>query len=172
MLERQRAQGGHDLDADGEDLLRSMLACLDAADNWHGRYVTELENLAASSNGDVRSNYEQVLAALRNVPDNPPQNFREAVQSLWMLWDFQRLCGNWSGIGRIDKMLGPHLRRDLDSGTITIDEARELIAHFWIKGCEWITSDSVGFGPSGDASYYSFSEKQIHYFSEKLPMKS
>ena len=143
--------GRNDLDADGDELLRSMLACLDAAGTWHARHVEELENLAAASKVDLRKNYEQVLAALRNVPENTPRNFREAIQSLWLLWDFQRLCGNWSGIGRIDKMLGPHLRRDLDAGTITMDEARELIAHFWIKGCEWITAEGKG---SGDAQFY------------------
>ena len=141
----------NDIDSDGEDILRAMTVCLDAAKRWHDRYVGELEKLAAVSDGELRKNYGQVLSSLRNVPENPPTTFREAVQSLWMLWDFQRLCGNWSGIGRIDKMLGPHLRRDMDSGAITIDEARELIAHFWIKGCEWITADGKG---SGDAQFY------------------
>ncbi len=143
--------GRNDLDADGEDLLRSMLVCIDAANSWNGRHITELERLVAASSGELRKNYKHVLSAVRNVPENPPQNFREAVQALWMLWDFQRLCGNWSGVGRIDKMLGPHLRRDLDAGAITMDEARELIAHFWIKGCEWITADGKG---SGDAQFY------------------
>ncbi len=143
--------GRNDLNTDGEDLLRAMIVCLDAANSWHGRHVAELERLASVSTGDMRKNYKQVLSGLRNVPENPPKNFREAVQSLWMLWDFQRLCGNWSGIGRIDKMLGPHLRRDLDAGAITINDARETIAHFWIKGCEWITADGKG---SGDAQFY------------------
>lgn len=143
--------GRNDLDADGEDLLKAMIVCLDAAGRWHERHVAELEKLASESRGALRRNYEEVIAALRNVPENPPRNFREAVQSLWMLWDFQRLCGNWSGIGRIDKMLGPHLRRDLAAGIITVDEARELIAHFWIKGCEWISADGKG---SGDAQFY------------------
>ncbi|MFA6568827.1 MAG: pyruvate formate lyase family protein, partial [Victivallales bacterium] len=143
--------GRNDLDADGEDLLRAMIACLDAANRWHDRHISELERLAVASGGDLRENYEQVLAGLRNVPENPPRNFREAVQSLWMLWDFQRLCGNWSGIGRIDKMLGPHLKRDLAAGSAGVDEARELIAHFWIKGCEWITAEGKG---SGDAQFY------------------
>ncbi len=143
--------GRNDLDEDGRGLLESMLACLDAADTWHSRYVSELERLAAASSGEERRNYEDVLSALRNVPANPPRNFREAVQALWMLWDFQRLCGNWSGIGRIDKMLGPSLRKDLESGAISLDDARELLAHFWIKGCEWITAEGKG---SGDAQFY------------------
>ena len=103
IIERMDRGG---FDADGEDLLRSMLACIDAAGVWQQRYVKEIERLAIGAADAVRRNYEEVLATLRNVPVNPPTSFREAVQALWMLWDFQRLCGNWSGIGRVDKMLG------------------------------------------------------------------
>ncbi|MCF7837283.1 MAG: hypothetical protein K9N49_01510 [Candidatus Marinimicrobia bacterium] len=149
------ARGG--LDVAGVDLLESMTICLDAATHWHARHVAALERLVAEARGDERRNYEQVLTALRPVPEQPPQTFREALQALWMLWDFQRLCGNWSGIGRIDKMLGPFLARDLATGAITLDEARELLAHFWIKGCEWTNGQGhqMSEGPgSGDAQFY------------------
>lgn len=145
------------LDAEGIDLLGAMQACLAAAAVWHSRYVKALEKLIAESDGPERKNYEDVLESLRDVPEKPPRTFREAVQSLWMLWDFQRLCGNWSGIGRIDKMLGPFLNKDVAAGRIALDEARELLAHFWIKGCEWTNgmSHRLDDGPgSGDAQYY------------------
>ena len=142
---------GRDLDAEARDLLEAMRVCLVAAATWHRRHVDALEALIRTSAGETRRNYEAVLAALRPVPDNPPANFREALQALWLFWDFQRLCGNWSGIGRIDKLLGPYLDRDLAAGALTLDEARELLAHFWIKGCEWITAEGRG---SGDAQFY------------------
>jgi pyruvate-formate lyase len=148
-LDARLARG--DLDADGLDLLESMRTCLDAAAIWHGRYVALLEERIAMPGNANRSDDVDVLAALRQVPESPPASFREGVQALWLLWDFQRLCGNWSGIGRFDKMLGPLLRADLDAGRITLDEARELVAHFWIKGCEWITAEGQG---SGDAQFY------------------
>jgi len=69
-------------------------------------------------------------------------------------WEFQRLCGNWSGLGRVDKMLGPFLEKDLQVGRITLDGARDLLAHFWIKGAEWIGSDHWSVGTSGDAQFY------------------
>ncbi|HOD49067.1 MAG TPA: pyruvate formate lyase family protein [Candidatus Hydrogenedentes bacterium] len=135
-----------------EDLLTSMLMCLDAASAWHQRYMDELTRLAETSTGEERQNYLEVRETLRRVPENPPQTFREAVQSLWFMYAFQRLMGTWSGIGRIDAMLGPYLERDLAEGRIALDEARELLAHFWIKGCEWIGAfDTRG---SGDAQHY------------------
>ena len=42
-------------------------------------------------------------------------------------------------------------KKDLENGTITIDEAREILAHFFIKGCEWITGKPTN---SGDAQHY------------------
>ena len=150
QIDDRLARGG--LDENGVDLLNAMLICLDAADRWHKRYIARLTELIAQSSGDERANYERVLASLRNVPANPPASFAEAVQSLWFMYAFQRLCGNWSGIGRIDDMLGSYLKSDLASGKITLDDARELIAHFWIKGTEW-TGANPGPG-SGDAQFY------------------
>ncbi|MCX7934418.1 MAG: pyruvate formate lyase family protein, partial [Planctomycetota bacterium] len=137
--------------AESKELWQCMLICLDAAAVWHRRYVRAVEEKAAAAHGKDREHWQAVLAALRPVPEEPPRSFREALQALWLLWDFQRLCGNWSGIGRMDKMLGPFLQADLAAGRIDLDEARDLIAHFWIKGCEWITAAERG---SGDAQFY------------------
>ena len=136
-----------------------MLTCIDGATAWHRRHVELLEQRIRESSGQEQAACREVLAALRDVPENPPATFHQALQALWFLWDFQRLCGNWSGIGRIDKMLGPFLRRDLAAGRITLDDARDLVAHFWIKGCEWVRGDddykeSVFPHGSGDAQFY------------------
>ncbi len=149
-IEDRLARGG--LDPGGEDLLRAMLCCLDAAGVWHARHMALLEERIAASDGEERANYIKVRDALRHVPDQPASNFHEAVQSLWFAYAFQRLMGTWSGIGRIDEMLGPYLKRDLQEGRLTLDEAREILAHFWVKGCEWIGAfDTRG---SGDAQHY------------------
>lgn len=138
--------------ARGEEFLQSLLLCLDAAHVWHRRHIALLDDLAANAEGNERNEYLEVRRSLERVPENPPETFREAVQSLWFMYAFQRLMGNWSGLGRVDAMLGPYLRRDLEAGLIDLDEARELIAHFWIKGCEWIGAfDKPG---SGDAQHY------------------
>ena len=108
---------------------------------WHARY------LAAE-----REQNPEIADMLLQVPFGVPTSFREAVQSLWFTFAFVRLCGNWPGIGRIDEMLEPYLQADLAAGKITLEEAREILAHFFIKGCEWIRKDTpVG---TGDAQHY------------------
>ena len=139
----------------GGDLLDAMLVCLDALDIWRERHIALLEERIAASSGEEQAIHTAARDALRHVPENPPRSFQEAVQSLWFLYAFQRLMGNWSGIGRIDEMLWPYLKQDLDSNAITLDEAREILAHFWIKGCEWIGAvHSFGVVGSGDAQHY------------------
>ncbi len=97
------------LDRSGIGLLKAMLRCLDAAARWHGRYMELLDARTSSSSGQARQNYIEVRERARNVPEQAPRNFSEAVQSLWLMYCFQRLCGNWSGLGRLDQMLGPYL---------------------------------------------------------------
>jgi formate C-acetyltransferase len=149
QIEERLARG--DLDAAGVDLLHSMLICLDAAQMWHGRYVAALREQVAASQGTQKAHYERLLANLIDVPEHPPTSYPQAVQALWFTYAFQRLCGNWSGIGRIDLMLNVYLERDLREGRITLDEAREILAHFWIKGTEWIGSREW---ETGDAQHY------------------
>ena len=140
---------------DREAFLQNCLAALDAFETWHGRYVDALEHYirAASEDGVLPacSAYEATLRNLRRVPMNPPTTFHEAVQSLWMTFAFVRLMGNWPGIGRLDVILGEYLERDLANGTLTLEEAREILAHFFIKGCEWVRGGNQG---SGDAQHY------------------
>lgn len=147
------ASGSVEDNATARDLLESMKLCLDAAATWHRRHMELLDERIAATHSEERDEYVRVRETLARVPEEAPRTFREAVQSLWFMYAFQRLAGNWSGIGRIDEMLGPYLDADLRAGRITLDEARDILAHFWIKGCEW-TGVPGAFGGSGDAQYY------------------
>lgn len=125
-----------------EPFILSCLSCLDSFDTWHRRYLETLKD---------RPGYEENYRCLERVPMEPATDFHEAVQSIWFTFAFMRLCGNWPGIGRIDWLLGDYLERDLSRGAMTLDEAREILAHFFIKGCEWV---SGGNYISGDAQHY------------------
>ena len=122
-------------------IIRSFDNVIDAIRIWHGRY------LAATK--DVRPDLHQTLL---QVPFYPATNFREAIQSVWFIFAFTRLCGYWPGIGRLDWLTGPYLEADLAAGLLTMDEAREIMASFFIKGCEWILSDTPQ--TTGDAQHY------------------
>ncbi len=125
-----------------EAFIKSCLNCIDSFETWRGRYLEALKN---------RPEYADNYRNLQRVPMMPATNFYEAVQSIWFTFAFLRLCGNWPGIGRLDFLLGDYLEADLKNGKLTLAEAREILAHFFIKGCEWICGGDYG---SGDAQHY------------------
>lgn len=125
-----------------EPFIQSCAHCIECMKLYHSRYLKELEN---------KNGYEKNYENLKCVPFNAATSFYEAVQSIWFTFAFLRLCGNWPGIGRIDYLLGEYLEKDLKENKITLDEAREVLAHFFIKGCEWICGGNYG---SGDAQHY------------------
>lgn len=137
---KQRLASGN-LNPQQQRTLQSMQLVIDAICIWHARYREALH--------DKRPDLDGLLA---QVPFGPARDFAEAVQSLWFIFAFIRLCGNWPGIGRLDVILGDYLNKDLAAGKLTIDQAREILAGFLIKGCEWIRSaPETG---SGDAQHY------------------
>lgn len=124
-----------------EAFSKSALNTVNSMKIWHSRYLEKLKE----------KGYDENYKALLKVPFEPAGNFYEAVMSLWFTFAFVRLCGNWPGIGRIDNLLGKYLKKDLNEKKITIEEAREILAHFFIKGCEWVRGGDYG---SGDAQHY------------------
>ncbi len=123
------------------EILMSMQNTVNSMRIWHRRYLDALKDTKPL-----------IYKNLLHVPFEPPRNFYEAVQSLWFVFAFIRLCGNWPGFGRIDEMLGGYLEQDLKSGVLSLEDAREILASFFIKGCEWIQKDTaIG---SGDAQHY------------------
>ena len=129
------------LTASQVEFLHSLENVIGSIRVWHSRYLTA-----------TKTARPDLYKLLLQVPFSPARNFHEALQSLWFIFAFARLCGNWPGIGRIDWLLGDYLRRDLQEGLLNITEARELLASFFIKGCEWIQSNTPT--GSGDAQHY------------------
>jgi pyruvate-formate lyase len=135
------------------NLLHSYLLCAKAIIIWKNRHIKELNNQIEKADPEKSEAFQKLKDNLVNIPENPPETFYQAVQGLWFLFSFQRLCGNWPGIGRIDQILYSYLKKDIDNNQISIDEAREILAHFWIKGCDWIGASGFDNG-SGDAQHY------------------
>ncbi len=139
-------------DENQKRFLQSLLNVCDAVKVWHGRYLALLaEKIKEAATDAEKLYYTDLYENLAPVPFSPPANYRQAMQALWFLFAFTRLCGNWPGLGRLDVMVGGLLEHDLETGAVTESEAREIMAHFFIKGCEWIRLDSRG---TGDAQHY------------------
>ncbi len=77
-------------------------------------------------------------AACRQVPYYPARTFAEGLQSCWLvhvalnLEDFEQ----GMSFGRLDQILYPLYRREMESGALTPEKAAEIMASFQLKTCE------------------------------------
>ena len=71
----------------------------------------------------------------RRVPEFPARSFREALTTVWVCWIACHLENFNVGmsLGRLDQVLYELCRKDIDSGTLTVDQAIELICCLWLK---------------------------------------
>ena len=78
--------------------------------------------LQAEQNGDLA-----LGADLRHIAWQPAATFRQALQLSYL---FMVLSGTWN-YGRMDQYLGAYLHRDLTEGTLTEEQALELLDDLW-----------------------------------------
>ncbi|MCL2508678.1 MAG: radical SAM protein [Oscillospiraceae bacterium] len=119
-----------------QDFYKGILLCLDALDIWACRYANHLRSLSAAETDPVRKKELEKMAEIcRFVPMNPARTFHEALQSMMFL--HLALCieayENAISFGRVDQILYPYFKRDLEAGIITYEEAKELFCLFILK---------------------------------------
>ena len=83
--------------------------------------------------GDPDSSYAIVADTCEAIVENPPETFHQAVQWVQFYQVCERMNGHGNGYGRLDQFLLPYYRRDISLGRITPEEARDLIAEFYLK---------------------------------------
>ncbi len=130
-IDRMEAQNGQSALYDG------VRAICRAACEFGEKYAEEarrqLQDEALSE--ERREELEKIVSVCENVPRKPATSFWEAVQSLY----FAHIFNTWedgvnaNSLGRMDQLLYPYYRADIDSGKITREFAFELICCLWIK---------------------------------------
>lgn len=72
--------------------------------------------------------------ACEAVAEGPARTFREALQLMWLTHlAFKSEGRAHMALGRIDQTLWPYYQRDIQSGSLTPDEALELLCHLWAR---------------------------------------
>ncbi len=118
------------------ELYRAAKNICTAACRMGQKYAQTAKELLA--NGDERycaEDLEKIIRVCENVPENPASNFHEAVQALW----FAHIINTWedhinaNSLGRLDQILYPYYKADIEKGILTREEAFELICCLWLK---------------------------------------
>ena len=81
----------------------------------------------------LRTELRKISRVCRQVPEFPANTFQEAVQSFWMIHYALFSTGTHISCGRFDQFLYPALRKELDQGTITLQQAQELVDCVWLR---------------------------------------
>ena len=122
-----------------KDFYKSVIITMEGAITFIERYADLANKL---SNDSTIANTEERKISLIKIAENcqhisrkSPETFHEAVQLLWFLFVILQMESNASSFspGRIDKFLYPYYKKDIDNGTITKQDALEIVESLWIK---------------------------------------
>lgn len=123
-------------DLDRSHFYESVIIAQEAVVRHANRYA-ELAAAQAQAETDPvrRAELERMAEICRRVPEQPARSFREAVQSIWLVFvPLMIECwGAGMSLGRVDQYLLPYYEADLASGAITREEALELASLLLIK---------------------------------------
>ncbi len=152
---REEARAGDD--ESKAHFFRAVRIACEAAIKFARRYADEARRLAALESDPVRrGELEEIAAVCDRVPAKPARTFHEAVQSLYFVQLTAQIesGGNSISVGRIDKILHPFYKRDVEAGSIDAARAQTLVECMFLKMGEiWNVLEETylpgGEGPEG-----------------------
>lgn len=140
--------------------LKAMAIATDALINFSNRYSKKLYSLASAENDKARKDELETMAGIcERVPANAPKTFWEALQYYWFVHlGVITELNTWDSFnpGRLDQHLYPFYKRDLESGLLTEEKARELLQSFWIKFNNQPAPPKVGVTAKESNTYTDF----------------
>lgn len=92
-------------------------------------------SIAATSDDERKKELEMMSDSLNWLSKYPARNFYEAVQGTMMYQTFIQLFDSYPSpsLGRFDQYTWPYLKKDLEEGKITMDQAQEIVDAFFLK---------------------------------------
>ena len=134
---------------------RSVIRSLNAAISFANRYANLAEQMAKETPDPVRrQELESIARVCRRVPEHPARTFHEAVQSVYFIHLISQIesGGNSISLGRIDRILYPYYKKDIENNAISPQQARELVALLFIKTNEIWNILEEAYIPGGEGT--------------------
>lgn len=138
------------------DFWKACIIQSEALITYAHRMADEAERQAAACADEQRK--QELLTIAENcrvVPENPPQTFQQALQSIWFahVYFHIEVCTCACGFGRFDQYMWQYYKKDvLDEKNITREEALEMLECLYLKTCEvyevrdnWYATSFAGY---------------------------
>ena len=136
---------------------KAVLIVLEAVKGFAARYAALAREKAETAPEPRRSELLEIARVCEKVPYEPAGTFHEAVQAVWFIQLILQIESNGHSLsyGRFDQYVYPYLASDLEKGTITEDQAVELLTNLWIKTLtiNKVRSQAHTFSSAGSPMY-------------------
>jgi formate C-acetyltransferase len=147
-----------------EELTAMAISC-DAVIVFAERHAELADQLAEKEPDSQRAaELRKIAEVCRWVPANKPRNFHEAIQMYWFvhLGTITELNG-WDAMnpGHLDQHLAPFYEAEIAAGTLTREQAKELLCCFWIKVNNHTAPPKVGITARESGTYNDFTNINI-----------
>ena len=139
---------------------KAMAISCDAVIVFAKRHADLAEEMAVQED-DLQRRVEllKIAEVCRYVPAQAPRTLWEAIQMYWFvhLGTITELNG-WDAMnpGHFDQHLNPFYEKEIAEGTLTRDEAKELLSCFWIKVNNHPAPPKVGITARESGTYNDF----------------
>ncbi len=150
---------------DKQQELEAMAISCDAAILFAERHAEQAEQMAAKETDPKRrAELLKIADVCHWVPAHAPRDLHEAIQMYWFvhLGTVTELNG-WDSMnpGHIDQHLYPFYKQGMDDGTLTREEAKELLSCLWIKFNNQPAPPKVGITALESGTYNDFTNINI-----------
>jgi pyruvate formate-lyase/glycerol dehydratase family glycyl radical enzyme len=143
-----------------QEELKAMEIAVDALILYAERHADLARNLARKErNTERRRELERIADVCARVPSHAPRDFWEALQYYWFVHlGVITELNPWDAFnpGRLDQHLFPFYEKGLADGTLTKEDARELLQAFWIKFNNQPAPPKVGVTAEESCTYTDF----------------
>ncbi|MDH6312012.1 pyruvate formate-lyase/glycerol dehydratase family glycyl radical enzyme [Parabacteroides sp. PFB2-10] len=150
---------------DRQEELTAMSISCDAAIIFAERHADLAEQMATEEKNPQRAaELRKIAEVCRWVPAHAPRTYWEAIQMYWFvhLGTITELNG-WDAMnpGHFDQHLAPFYEKEVAEGSLTRDEAKELMSCFFVKVNNHTAPPKVGITAKESGTYNDFTNLNI-----------
>ena len=123
-------------DTSRKEFYAAISEVLEGIITYSNRLAEEADKLAGDEKDpELKKELLEMAAVNRRVPEHAARTFREGLTTVWICWIAIHLENPNVGLslGRLDQVLYDLYQQDINNGTMTVEDAVELLCCLWLK---------------------------------------
>jgi len=145
---------------DKKEELKAMEIAAKAMVQFAQRHAAKLDELALAEKDAIRcAELTEMARICRRVPAHAPSTFHEVLQHYWFVHlGVVTELNPWDSFnpGRLDQHLNPFYQKEIAAGTLTREQAVELLESFWVKFNNHPSPPKIGITALESSTYTDF----------------